>query len=239
MRVSLLDGWFPEALRIATAIVVLLAAGWRNRRWRTRWLPFVAATAVTGRSRSGSACQPRWRWPIRFQPRRGSGWRCCCSRRSCSSSAGAAAGGGDVDLRRLPSPLTTVTLANAVNAEIGYYPTLRDAWLSISHAPMPAVVDLSQLGTVSPVTPTGRLVAVTIPASASHFRHRQEFVYLPAGVVPPALDHTCQSSSSSGVCSPHRTTGSEQDMRCKPPTRTRRSTTGSHRFWCSPTPPAT
>ena len=75
--------------------------------------------------------------------------------------------------------LTTVTLANAVNAAIGYYPTLRDAWLSISHAPMPAVVDLSQLGTVPPGTPTGRIVAVAIPDTLSHFRHRQEFVYLP------------------------------------------------------------
>ena len=69
--------------------------------------------------------------------------------------------------------LTTVTLANAVNAAIGYYPTLRDAWRTISHAPMPAAVELSQLGAVPPATPTGRVVAVAIPDTLSHFRHRQ------------------------------------------------------------------
>ena len=179
MRVSLLDGWFPEALRIATAMVVLLAVGWRNRRWRTRWLPTVAATAVTGAIAAWLAVPAAlaladplppetWIWlaVLLFAAlmlivgwRGGRWWR--------------------RGLAALAVPLTTVTLANAVNAEIGYYPTLRDAWLSISHAPMPALVDLSQLATVSPATPTGRLVAVTIPANASHFRHREEFVYLP------------------------------------------------------------
>ena len=179
MKASLLDGWFPEALRIATAIVVLLAVGWRNRRWRTRWLPAVAATALVGTIAAWVAVPAvlaladplpaeTWVWlaVLLFAAlilivgwRGGRWWR--------------------RGLAALAVPLTTVTLANAVNAEIGYYPTLRDAWLSISHAPMPAVVDLSKLGTVSPATPVGRLVAVAIPANASHFRHRQEFVYLP------------------------------------------------------------
>ena len=138
MRVSLLDGWFPDALRIATAIVVLLAAGWRNRRWRTRWLPTVAATAVTGAIAAWLAVPAAlalvdplppetWIWlaVLLFAAlmlivgwRGGRWWR--------------------RGLAALAVPLTTVTLANAVNAEIGYYPTLRDAWLSISHAPMPA-----------------------------------------------------------------------------------------------------
>ena len=48
MRVSLLDGWLPWALRIASAILVVLATGWRNRRWRARWLPIAAGTTVAG-----------------------------------------------------------------------------------------------------------------------------------------------------------------------------------------------
>jgi S-formylglutathione hydrolase FrmB len=179
MRVSLLDGWFPDALRIATAIVVLLAVGWRNRRWRTRWLPTVAATAVTGAIAAWLAAPAAlaladplppetWIWlaVLLFAAlmlilgwRGGPWWR--------------------RGLAALAIPLTTITLANEVNAEIGYYPTLRDAWLSISHAPMPALIEVSELATVSPATPTGRVVAVTIPATVSHFRHRREFVYLP------------------------------------------------------------
>jgi hypothetical protein len=36
MRVSLLDGWFPWTVRIASMTLVILAIGWRNRRWRAR-----------------------------------------------------------------------------------------------------------------------------------------------------------------------------------------------------------
>ncbi|MGY4101501.1 alpha/beta hydrolase [Nocardia sp. R16R-3T] len=75
--------------------------------------------------------------------------------------------------------VTTAAMVNAVNTSIGYYPTIRDAWRTISHAPMPAAVNLSQLGSVTPETLTGRVVAVAVPDTLSHFRHRQEFVYLP------------------------------------------------------------
>lgn len=179
MRISLLDGWFPELLRIATVAVVLLTVGWRNRRWRTRWLPAVVVTAVTGTILARAAVPVElsladplpvetWVWlaVLLFAAlmllvgwRGGRWWR--------------------RGLAALAVPLTASTLAVAVNAEIGYYPTIRDAWLSISHAPMPAALDTTQLGTVSPDTSTGRLVAASIPAIASHFRHRQEFVYLP------------------------------------------------------------
>ena len=179
MRVSLLDGWLPWALRIASAILVVLATGWRNRRWRARWLPIAAGTTVAGAIGAWVAVPAAlaltdpvpteaWIWfaMLLFAAlmlivgwRSGRWWR--------------------RGLAALAVMLTTVTLANAVNAAIGYYPTLRDAWRTISHAPMPAAVELSQLGAVSPGTPTGRIVAVAIPDTLSHFRHRQEFVYLP------------------------------------------------------------
>ncbi|MEV6139636.1 alpha/beta hydrolase-fold protein [Nocardia sp. NPDC051990] len=179
MTVSLLDGWFPWALRIASAILVVLAIRWRNRRWRARWLSIAAGTAIAGAVAAWVAVPAAlaladpvpteaWVWfavllfaalmPIL-------GWR------------------GDRWWRRgvalLAVMLTTVTLVNAVNAAIGYYPTIRDAWRTVSHAPMPAAVDPAQLGAVPPTTSSGQIVAVTIPDTLSHFRHRREFVYLP------------------------------------------------------------
>jgi enterochelin esterase-like enzyme len=179
MRVSLLDGWFPWTVRTASMTLVILAIGWRNRRWRTRWLLTAAGTAVAAAigvwvavpavlALTDPVPTEAWIWltvlvfaalMLVVDWRGGRWWR-----------RGAAL---------LAVMLTTATLANAINAEIGYYPTLRDAWRAISHAPMPAVIDLAQLGTIPPGTPTGHVVAVPIPNTLSNFRHRQEFVFVP------------------------------------------------------------
>ena len=52
--------WLPWALRIPSAILVVLATGWRNRRWRARWLPIARASRWRGPSGRGSLSQPRW-----------------------------------------------------------------------------------------------------------------------------------------------------------------------------------
>jgi hypothetical protein len=36
---SLLRGWIPMALQIIAASVLVLAIGWRSRRWRMLWVP--------------------------------------------------------------------------------------------------------------------------------------------------------------------------------------------------------
>ncbi len=179
MTVSLLDGWFPWTLRITAAILVVLATGWRNRRWRARWLPVAAGTAAAGAIGAWFAIPATlavtdplpteaWIWfaglvfaalMLILGWRSGRWWR--------------------RGVALLAVILTTATLVNSVNASIGYYPTIRDAWRTVSHAPMSAAVDLAQLGAVPPATSTGRIVAVTIPDTLSHFRHRREFVYLP------------------------------------------------------------
>ena len=179
MRVSLLDGWLPLALRIASAIVLVLAVGWRNRRWRARWLPIAAATAVAGAIAAWVAVPAALALTDPLPPEAGI-WLAVLLFAALMLVVGWRSGRRwRRGLAVLAVLLTSATLANTVNAQIGYYPTLRDAWLSISHAPMPAVVELSQLGTVSFGTPVGRVVSVAIPATSSHFRHRQELVYLP------------------------------------------------------------
>ncbi|MTE15399.1 alpha/beta hydrolase [Nocardia aurantiaca] len=179
MRVSLLDGWFPWALRIASAILVVLATGWRDRRWRARWLPITAGAAAVGAFGAWVAV-PAMLALTEPVPTEAWIWLAVLLFAALTLIVGWR---GNRWWRRgvalLAIMLTTATSVNAVNAAIGYYPTLRDAWRTISHAPMPAAVDLSQLGAVPPTTSTGRLVAVAIPDTLSHFRHRREFVYLP------------------------------------------------------------
>lgn len=179
MRVSLLDGWLPWALRIGAVLLVMFAAGWGTRRWRIRWLPIAACTAVLGTIAAWLMLPAAlglndpvpieaWLWLTALLFAAGVvivGWR---GRPWWRHGVGLVA-----------VLLTCATMVNAVNSEIGYYPTLRDAWLGVSHTRMPTAIELSQLAAVPADTPTGRVVAVTIPATFSHFRHRQEYVYLP------------------------------------------------------------
>src|SRR5437868_239204 len=128
MRVSLLDGWFPWALRIVSAMLVLFAAGWRNRRWRARWFPVGAGIAVVGAvgawvtvpvalALTDPVPTEAWIWfgvlifaaVMVVVGWRGGRW----SRRGFAV---------------LAVMVTAATLVNALNAAIGYYPTLRDAW---------------------------------------------------------------------------------------------------------------
>jgi hypothetical protein len=42
----LLGGWFPTSVEILTIVVLIVAIGWRTRRWRLLWVPLSAATGV-------------------------------------------------------------------------------------------------------------------------------------------------------------------------------------------------
>lgn len=44
---SLMHGWVPLAVQVVTAVVLVLAAGWRSRHWQRRWLPTAAAIGAT------------------------------------------------------------------------------------------------------------------------------------------------------------------------------------------------
>ena len=58
-RISLMHGWLPAIVQAVAITVLLLAIGWRSRRWRTLWLPLSILLGV-----AGAACT---RWYINSQ----------------------------------------------------------------------------------------------------------------------------------------------------------------------------
>lgn len=179
MNVSLLDGWFPWTVQLAAAAALLVAIGWRDRRWRLRRAPLAvgaaaALTALLGllTVTVGGVTDPLpralWFWlgaAVLALTVLVAGWRSArWWRRAVAPLAGL---------------LAVVAGANALNASTGYFPTLDDAIGELSGAPLPQQVTLDQLGSVTGKTDTGRIVQVDIPDTASGFAHRQELVYLP------------------------------------------------------------
>jgi hypothetical protein len=43
---SLLGGWLPLTVEILTLAIVIVAIGWRTRRWRVVWLPVAVGVGV-------------------------------------------------------------------------------------------------------------------------------------------------------------------------------------------------
>ncbi|WP_369355309.1 hypothetical protein [Streptomyces sp. cg2] len=71
-----------------------------------------------------------------------------------------------------------------LNQWVGYFPTVQEAWSQFTAGPLPDQVDASQLSalqTKGSTMTSGRVVGVEIPDTASHFTHREEYVYLPPG----------------------------------------------------------
>ncbi|MGZ0153588.1 alpha/beta hydrolase [Kribbella sp. WER1] len=164
-------------------MILLLAIGWRDQRWRFRWLPAAAAFAVVAtlilKSQSATLfgiTDPLpasvWIWlgvGIGAVLVLIVGWR----------SAGWWRRGAAV----LAIVLAAFVCANGVNQFVGYYPTIGAVWNDWTHTPLPGVTSIGTVRTHPPtgahVLPEGKLVAVTIPATYSGFQHREEYVYLP------------------------------------------------------------
>jgi S-formylglutathione hydrolase FrmB len=175
--VSLLHGWLPWTFQVAAATALVVGAGWRNRAWRLWLLPLVVAlgtlstcTVFVAVRAVISEALPAWFWL----------WVDACL---CAALVLAVGWRGAHWWRRAVSALAVTLTALAagvqLNEFVGYYPTVGDALADMRGQPLPGQVNVSQLGTVSGRTRTGRVVAVDIPDTASHFRHRQELVYLP------------------------------------------------------------
>lgn len=182
MRVSLLGGWFPVVLDVIAAGVLLVAVGWRDRWWRLRAVPVVAGAAVL---LTLIAAYPGvkvigiddplpfsvWLWfgaAMAGLIVLAAGWR---SARWWRRGTAVVAVG-----------LAALVCANQVNQFVGYYPTIDSAVNDWTDTPLPGQVSMSGLAHTAGTTkmpPAGRLVAVNIPATYSHFKHRQELVYLP------------------------------------------------------------
>jgi S-formylglutathione hydrolase FrmB len=182
MSVSLLGGWFPAVLDVVAVGVLVVAVGWRDRRWRARVVPVVvggAALVTLVAAYPGAKIvgltDPLpfvvWLWfgvGVGALIVLGVGWR---SARWWRRGAAVLAAG-----------LAGLVCANGINQFVGYYPTIDSAVNDWTNTPLPGQVSMSGLAhdaRLTKVPAAGRLVAVNIPATYSHFGHRQELVYLP------------------------------------------------------------
>ncbi|MGB8405925.1 MAG: alpha/beta hydrolase-fold protein [Mycobacterium sp.] len=181
-QLSLLQGWLPPTVQIVAASALLLAIGWRSRRWRLVWLPIALAIGalmafalhwyIGSEGLSDEPAPPAlWVWTalsgsavaLLVTGWRGTRWW----RRG---------------LAAVSVPLCLLCAALALNLWVGYFPTVDTLWNQATSAPLPdetkpaAVVAMQQ---ARQIPPTGTVVPVKIGAAASGFTHRDEYVYLP------------------------------------------------------------
>lgn len=191
---SLLHGWIPVTLQILAAIVLVAALGWRTRRWRLLWLPWaavigaaLAAIVYCYITSEGLAGQPAprslWVWVALSGTAAGvlvAGWRGAAWWRRAASL--------------LSVPLCVLCAALALNLWTGYFPTVQTAWNQMTAGPLPDETDPAAVVAMQKehrMPAKGTVVPVDTGDSASGFRHRGEFVYLPpawyATTPPPRL----------------------------------------------------
>lgn len=193
-HLSLLHGWLPLLVQIIAAVALVAAIGWRNRRWRLLWVPwsvFIGAVLAVGAywyiDSEGLAGQPAprslWVWIALTGTAAGvlvAGWRgAAWWRRGVAVAA---------------VPLCLLSTALALNLWTGYFPTVQIAWSQMTAGPLPDQTDLTAVTALQQqhrIPPAGTVVPIETGDTASGFRHRQEFVYLPpawyATTPPPAL----------------------------------------------------
>jgi S-formylglutathione hydrolase FrmB len=181
---SLMHGWIPITAQVLAGILLIAAVGWRNRRWRLVWLPVAAlvgvAAAVTAYAyltwqgmsdQTNPAPYLLWIWIGLFGVAAAvliAGWRGArWWRRGVSA---------------LALPLCVLCSALAVNMWVGYLPTVQTAWNQATAAPLPDQTDTVTVTVMQKqhaMPAAGTVVPVTIPDTASGFKHRGELVYLP------------------------------------------------------------
>ncbi|MFD7159820.1 alpha/beta hydrolase [Kribbella sp. NPDC059898] len=169
-------------VQVVAGGVLLVAVGWRDRWWRWRVLPVVVGVTVLfgflaayPGARAVRQVDPVpfvvWFW---LAATAGAllvlvvGWR---SARWWRRGTAVLAVG-----------LAAFACANGINQFVGYYPTLGAAFNDWTHKPLPGQTSLPgavRAAGAASVPAAGKLVEVTIPATDSHFEHRQELVYLP------------------------------------------------------------
>ena len=72
--------------------------------------------------------------------------------------------------------------ALALNLWVGYFPTVQNAWNQLTSGPLPDQTDTVTVAAMQKrhaIPPKGTVVPVSIPDTASGFKHRGELVYLP------------------------------------------------------------
>lgn len=177
-----MHGWVPLTAQITTAAVLVVAVGWRSRRWRLVWLPIAAVAGlalawlananIAADGLAGDAAPRRlWVW-VSLTGMAGVvvvvGWRGAQWWRRGMSV--------------LAVPLCLLCSALMLNLWVGYFPTVQTAWNQLTAGPLPDQTDRATVARMvarHTMPAKGSVVPVTIPADASHFKHRGELVYLP------------------------------------------------------------
>jgi S-formylglutathione hydrolase FrmB len=183
-HLSLMHGWIPVTVQLIAGTVLIAAIGWRNRRWRLVWLPWAVVIGVVlavaaywyiaaqGMSDdSNPAPYSLWIWiglsgvaaGVLIAGWRGARWW----RRGLSA---------------LALPLCVLCSALALNLWVGYFPTVQNAWNQLTAGPLPDQTDAVTVAAMQKrhaIPPKGTVVPVSIPDTASGFKHRGELVYLP------------------------------------------------------------
>ncbi|MGW4097915.1 alpha/beta hydrolase-fold protein [Mycobacterium sp. NPDC004974] len=177
-----MHGWVPTSVQVIAAVVLIAAIGWRTRRWALIWLPLAAAVGgilVVGTNwyidSEGLAGNPAprslWVWialtgvavVVLLAGWRGSRWW----RRGTAVMA---------------VPMTLLCTALALNLWVGYFPWVQTAWNQLTAGPLPDQTDqvtVAAMQRQGTIPAKGSVVPVEIPNTASGFRHRGEYVYLP------------------------------------------------------------
>lgn len=189
-----MHGWVPTSVQVITAVVLIAAIGRRTGRWARIWLPLAVAVGgilvagtnwyIESEGLTGNpAPRSLWVWialsgvalVVLFAGWRGSRWW----RRGTAVVA---------------VPLTLLCTALALNLWVGYFPWVQTAWSQLTAGPLPDQTDqvtVAALQRQGAIPAKGSVVPVEIPNTASGFRHRGEYVYLPpawfAANPPPQL----------------------------------------------------
>jgi S-formylglutathione hydrolase FrmB len=181
-HISLMHGWAPTTVQAVATAFLLLAFGRRSARWGIVSLPLAlivgvatAAIAPWCIDSAGLADDPApqalWIWigltglaaaVLLLGWRRARWWR-----RGASLMA---------------VPLCLLSSALALNVWVGYFPTVQTAWNQLTSRPLPDQTDVSTVTAMhskKAMPAQGTIVPVTIADTASQFKHRGEFVYLP------------------------------------------------------------
>lgn len=190
---SLMHGWIPVTVQAVTVLALAMALGWPPRRW----LPGLPPMGLLGLAAAGGAYWFAADDGLSGEPAPPMLWLWIALAGAAVAIA-AVAWRAAAPWRRavavLAVPLCLLSAALALNGWVGYYPTVQSAWGQLTSGPLPDQSDMATVAAMAGAGATpgqGRVVHVTIPSDASHFKHRGELVYLPpawfAQSPPPEL----------------------------------------------------
>jgi S-formylglutathione hydrolase FrmB len=179
-----MHGWLPITVQVVAGLVLIAAIGRRNGRRRLVWLSWapLIGVALAGASywyiasqglsdETNPAPYSLWIWIGLSGAAAGvliAGWRGArWWRRGVSA---------------LALPLCVLCSALSLNLWVGYFPTVQNAWNQLTAGPLPDQTDpvtVTAMRQRHAIPPKGTVVPVSIPGTASGFKHRGELVYLP------------------------------------------------------------